>query len=187
MFQCQKCQKEFKSQRGLISHNQFCKGAIVEEASPDTPVADVPEEPVGLDTQKWKQLPPPIREHLEKSWGNWLNHFEIGAEWKECFGGMGIYVHVPKDFSVEYKVLQTPVYDNATRTMARMVPIEHKDIRWKSLNNIDEAKKWLDLVKKKIIDDAYAGGIRLPNTKTIMEETAQTREDYMNSLHLSAR
>jgi len=139
---------------------------------------------------KYRELPPPIKEHLERTFGAWLDHMEIGQEWKKDFGGYAIYIKVPEKFSTEWKRSKQTQYDNAIRGVKVdkegkpvMKDILVEDIRWKSLVNLAETIKWLNLVKENIINKAYSAGIQLPNTATALDETKQTAEAYKQSIH----
>lgn len=139
---------------------------------------------------KYRELPPPIKEHLEKTFGAWLDYIEIGQEWKKDFGGYAIYIKVPEQFSTEWKKSKVTRYDNKTRNVAKdssgnnvVDEIVVEDIRWKSLINLADTIKWLNLVKDNIINKAYSAGLQLPNTATALEETRQTAESYRQSIH----
>lgn len=139
---------------------------------------------------KYKQLPPPIVAHLELTFGDWLNHFDIGQEYKQDFGGYGIYIVVPERFSTAWVREKRVKYDNRTRKEmvdekgnTVMQDIVHPDTRWKNLKDIDDVKKWINLVKENIINTAYQKGIQLPSTMAKLDETKQTRDEYVKSLH----
>lgn len=128
--------------------------------------------------QQYKQLPPPIVEHLEKTFKDWLNYIEIKRVWRDDYGGDAICILVPQRFSTEFKKIRTPKYDNETMRIVDEKEVDIEDIRWKSLKNIDEAKKWIDLVKGNLIKNAYRAGIQLPSTNAGMHDTAKSLEEY---------
>jgi len=140
--------------------------------------------------ERYKELPPPIVEYLELTFGNWLNYMEVGQEYKKGFGGYGIYVKVPEKFSTEFKREKVTVYDNRTQlpmkdddgnTMVNEVVRE--DIRWCSLMDLAQAKSWLDKVKEHVITNAYKKGMQLPNTNTKLDDTKETMEEYKKAVH----
>ena len=137
----------------------------------------------GVDYKQYKVLPPPIVEYLEYNYGNWLNYFEIKQVWQKDFGGYGIQITIPKAYSTEPETRQTVIWDNRTRTQVGTKEVEVVDFRSCPLKDLERAKSWLDKVKNKLITDAYSKGIRLPNTNTAAEETTQTRDDYVKSIH----
>lgn len=139
---------------------------------------------------KYRELPPPIKDHLEKTFGAWLDHIEVGQEWKKDFGGYAMYIKVPEQFSTEWKTHKVRTYDNRTRTTAKdkqgnpiMNEFTEPDVRWKSLADLSSAVAWLNMVKDNIINTAYRSGLQLPNTATTLEETKQTVEAYKASIH----
>ena len=188
---CTKCQKELKNKVGLIGHMR--SHAKDEPAAPvaapqipvEAPVArTLAPEVVKTDFTKYKLLPPPIVEHLEKTYGNWLNLFDIGQVYKEDFGGYGIYITVPKQFSTEWKEGTVVLYGEGEDFKKKLgeKKVEIPDTRWKSLVDLSKAKKWLDLVKNNIITSAYRKGIPLPSTNTGLDETKQTFDEYKKAI-----
>jgi hypothetical protein len=140
--------------------------------------------------QRYKELPPPIVKHLEQVFGDWLNHFDVWMEYKKDFGGYGIYIKVPERFSTEWHREKRVQYDNITRkpivgTDGKQVVKEvvFEDIRSKNLRDIEEAKKWINLVKEHIITHAYQKGIHLPSTNAKLDETKATLDEYTKALH----
>ncbi len=95
-----------------------------------------------------------------------------------------MYIKVPKEFSSEYKVVEYPTYDNETRKMKGTIKKEVEDIRWKPIKDMADVIQWIDRVKEHIMTKAYAAGIRLPSTKTGIEQTTQTLEDYKKSISI---
>jgi len=139
---------------------------------------------------KYKELPPPVVEHLEKTFGAWLNYMEVGMEWKKAFGGYAMYIKVPKEFSTEWRTQKIARYDNKTMRQAKdeegnpvMVEVTTPDIRWKSLRDHAEAISWINLVKENILKKAYSAGLQLPNTNTKLDDTKQTLEEYKKATH----
>ena len=205
MTKCE-CGKEFKNDQALRGHKMTCKAGKVdkvkeledrlkalEKENSDLKKVEK-EQPKELKEKvnyfQYKELPPPIVDHLEKNFGNWLNFMEIGQEWKEDFGGYGLFIKVPQEFSTEWKTEQRTKYSNKTRkpmldkdgntkTERFVIP----DVRWKSLNDLSKAVQWLILVKEHIIKNAYKKGLSLPNTNTQLEKTTQTLEDYKKATH----
>lgn len=168
------------------------------EIKPEQPVMqtrsltgnDLPK-PKEYDTEKYKQLPPPIVEHLEKTFGNWLEYFEIGQEWKEDFGGYGLYIKVPREFSTEWREEMVQKFDNKRRApmldekgnTVRVKTVK-KDIRWRSMAvGVPEVNKWVEQVKRNIIDKAYSKGLVLPTTGVEMGGYRPSREEFTKSLH----
>ena len=182
MNKCEKCQKEFKNKVGLIGHmRSHAKDAAKPAAVETITAAPVAEKPK-TDFTKYKALPPPIVEHLEKTFGNWLNYFDIGQVYKQDFGGYGIYITVPKQFSTEWTTATVTIYDNDNRTKLREETVDVPDTRWKSLVDLAKAKAWINLVKNNVITNAYRKGLRLPSTNTGLDETKQTMEEYQKSI-----
>ena len=177
MHKCESCGKECKNKRGLQMHQKTHQQVSV--AAVPTKVISTPAPHVEqYNTEKYKELPQPIIDHLKITFGNWLNYFEIGQEWKEDFGGYGIYIKVPEHFSAGWQRVDAPVYDDAQMKMVAMKKLVVPDIRWKPLRDMADAKGWINLVKKHVIDTAYQKGIRLPSTNTGLDETRQTKEQY---------
>ena len=145
---------------------------LVAVAAPGAPIKDA-----------YKQLPPPIVTALEQIFGDWLKHFDVWQEWKRDFGGYGLFIRVPRQYSTEWHEEQVPIYDNATRTQTGLKTIVKEDIRCKSLRDFADAINWLKKVKEHIITKAYSKGIQLPNTNSPLDETRQTLEDYTKALH----
>lgn len=189
---CTTCGQECKSVFGLKVHGRSHEGreAVKEAVTPQAVgfTATPPETPktepkeVKADFTKYKMLPPPVVQHLERTWGDWVNHFEIGHEYREDFGGYMMWVKVPKQYSTEWKEIKTIKYDNATHKpigeFIEVVP----DVRHKSLKEISKAVQWLDLVKQHLIDHAYRKGIRLPATNTGVDSAKFTKEQYESAL-----
>lgn len=189
MFKCQKCNQEFKNNAGLANHENYCKaGDPVQEIGDPTggqvdfKATMITKEGVSYNTKKWEELPPPIKEHLKMNFGSWLNYFEIGQEWKKDHGGFSIYIKIPKEFSTEWKTVKNPIYDNQTMKMTGQVDKVIEDIRSKPLRDMAEVVKWLIIVKRNIIENAYRKGIRLPTTNTPVDETKQSYDEYRKSL-----
>lgn len=184
-FKCESCGKCFETEKQLRGHlayearrlKKMKESAMPASAQPAT----VPEVKAP-DFTKYKELPPPIVEHLQRTWGNWLNHFEIGQEFKQDFGGYGMYVIVPPEYSIEHETVQWPVFDNKTRTQTGFKSVVIRDIRWKTLKDLVDAKSWLDQVKEKIIRDAFSAGKQLPNMGVKLETGKKTVEDYKREL-----
>ena len=139
----------------------------------------------------YKELPPPIVECLEKTFGNWLNEgFEVGQKYREDFGGYAMFIKVPEKYSTEWKRDTTLRYDNTTRR-----PLTDKDgnqvrfsvvtpdERWKGLNDIQACIKWIVLVKEHIITNAFKKGIMLPSTHTPMPAEKGTLEEYKKAVN----
>ena len=171
MIKCE-CGKEFETENQLRGHKLHCK-------------------PQKTDYKAYKKLPKPIVEHLENTWGNWLNYFEVGqTEWKKDYGGYAIYIKVPERFSTGWYREKRVEYDNVTRApkvdeegnqVSKI--IVHEDVRVKPLTvPVDEVKTWIDQVKKHIIDKAHQKGLKLPNTQTEYYEELN-REEYEKALH----
>lgn len=192
---------EYKSLTGKVANGfwtvEILKAEIAklkpreEFLAPDSAIAEESAEAQSeYNTQKYLELPPPVIEHLKQTFGSWLNYFEIGQEYKQDFGGYGMYIKVPKEFSTEWKSEMRVVYDNVTRSVKRddegkdvMVTVITPDVRWKSLKDIADTNKWISLVKEHIIKNAYNKGIQLPNTNAPLDETRKTLDDYKASLH----
>lgn len=128
-------------------------------------------EEISYDTTKYKELPQPLVEYLEREYGKWLEFLEIGQRWRNDYGGYGVFVRVPKEYSTEYKEERVMVYDNRTRTAARdsdgnEITSTHvmEDIRWFNLaRGPEEAKDWLGRVKQYILSKGQQKGIRIPS------------------------
>ncbi len=195
-YTCSTCGKVCKNALGLSGH-QRSHGAkksleVLKEAQPATAAAvEVQtaqeikkEEPKKAEYRHdlYRQLPQPIVEHLEMTFGNWLNYFEIGQEWKEDFGGYGMYIKVPREYSTEWKEFTTIVHDNATRKAIGEKKEILPDVRWKPIKEVAEVKGWIDLVKQHIMNNAHQKGIRLPNTNTGIDETKATFDQYQASI-----
>jgi hypothetical protein len=103
---------------------------------------------------------------------------EVGQEWRDDFGGYGLYIKVPREYSTEWQEVSTAIYDNTTRKATGEKTIITPDVRWKPIKDIAEVKAWIDLVKGHIITNAYKRGIRLPNTNTGIDMTKATLEQY---------
>lgn len=181
-FKCESCGKGFETAKQLRGHLAYEARLLKRAKEKAMPAGAQPTAVKTPDFTKYKELPPPIVEHLQRTWANWLNHFEIGQEFKQDFGGYGMYVIVPPQYSVEHEIVQWPVYDNKTRTQTGFKPVEMKDIRWKSLKDLVDAKKWLDQVREKIIRDAFNAGKQLPNIGVKIEQGQKTIEDYKREL-----
>ena len=141
-------------------------------------VAEIPP----YNFKKYLELPQPLREHLENVFGNWLNYIEVGQEWRNDFGGYGLYIKVPKEYSTEWEEVTTPVYDNTTRKAVGEKKVIVPDVRWKPIKDIMEVKSWIDLVKGHIMTHAYKKGIRLPNTNTGIDMTKATLDQYQTAI-----
>jgi len=181
---CSICGKEFKNKAGVSLHTLRSHPAPkqpepeVKQFTPMDQTAHTPEPKPEYDINKYKQLPVSIIDHLKITFGNWLNYFEIGQEWKEDFGGYGLYIKVPRQFSTEWKEVEAPRYDNATMKMVGTDKKAIEDIRWKPLKDMADAKKWIDLVKKHIIDHAFQKGLQLPSTNVGYDEHKLTKDQY---------
>lgn len=177
---CMSCGKVFENAKQLRGHLMYEKKSLKQKQNS---VASNPMvEKVKIDFKKYKELPPPIVEHLEKMWGNWLNYFEISQEFKQDFGGYALRIKVPAQFSTETETVQYPVYDNATRKQVGTKTGIVEDIRWKTLKDLPDAIKWIDAVKKNIIEKAFQKGIQLPNTNVKYEPAVKTVQDYEREL-----
>ena len=195
------CGMEMKNLSGVKIHESRCKecfslkaGSAPEdkqESKIDGEVSQL-EKPVEAEVnyQLYKQLPPPLVDHLELTFGAWLREFEVGQVYRQDFGGMALYIKVPEKYSTEWRREQRLKYDNRTRRPAIdasgqeiVLNIVTPDVRWKGVMPIEDCKKWISLVKEKIITDAYNKGLQLPNTQTPIEETRKTMEDYRKAVH----
>lgn len=185
-FKCESCGKGFetaKQLRGHLAYEALTLKRMKEQAMPVGAEPATVKKVESYDFTKYKRLPPPIVDHLQKTWGNWLNHFEIGHEFKnDLESGSGIYIIVPREYSVEWETVQEPVYDNKTRTQVGVKNIERKDIRWRSMKDLAVVKTWLDGVKEKIITDAFKAGKQLPNIGIRIEGDRRNIEDYKREL-----
>lgn len=191
-YQCTTCGKQLTNAIGLSGHMKSHKKdepkaettpVLKEEPIKETtPVRTIEAEEPAYNTDSWKELPPPIIDHLKLTYGNWLNHFEIGQKWKEDFGGYAMYIRIPERFSTEWKRTQTPIYDNKTRSIVGDKKVVIEDIRWRSLKDLAQTITWLDKVKKHVIDSAYRKGIQLPNTNIGLSETEKTYDDYNRAI-----
>lgn len=203
---CATCSKEFKSQKALKLHQRFEaleafeKGqslsptttvtttnipVVVSQGLPQTGMAHVIAPPVvkPVDYKAYKQLPPPIVTHLEKTWGGWLDHIEIGQiSWRKDFGGPGIFIKVPAAFSTEIKEVTVTKYDNATRKQLSETKAIQEDIRCCPLKEINEALKWIDKVKEHIVVNAFKKGLQLPTTGLRYESPTKSLEEYKREL-----
>ena len=175
---CATCGKECKGEFGLKIH------AKTHSEAPTRTLEVLEVKPVAptYNFSKYKELPPPIIQHLELTFGNWLKYMEVGQEWREDFGGYALYIKVPKEYSTEWKKTTVDTYDNTTFKRKEAKETEQPDIRWKSLLDLSEARSWINLVKDNLIKAAYRKGIRLPNTGTGADETRQTLSDYQKSI-----
>lgn len=141
--------------------------------------------------EKFDALPPPIKEHLIKTFGNWLNYFEVGQEWVKGYGGYGMYIKVPREFSTEWVEENVMQYDNAAMAPATdehgnriTKKIVRPDIRMCPLNNMTRTIGWINQVKQHILNKAADKGLILPSTQTEYQpEKKPTREEYAKSLH----
>jgi hypothetical protein len=164
MVNCENCGKQFATVPQLRGHNMRCRAPQMvnpqEQAKPVEPVT------------KYRELPKPVVEFLEREIPNWLNEFGIGQEWREDFGGYAIYVDVPKEYSTEYREETRIVWDNRTRKAKideegneiteRVV---FPDVRWHSLKDVNVAIKWLERVIANITSAAMRKGLRLPTAR----------------------
>jgi hypothetical protein len=189
MVKCKNCGGEMKY------GSAHAKGCPTETSRvvPTAGFVEAPEtkEIEGYRIDKWQELPPPVVEWLKINFGNWLNHFEVGrTEYKKDFGGYGVYIKIPEQYSTEWFHEQREQYDNKTRRPAvdeQGNPIRFdfvtKDIRVCSLQmEMPKVIQWLERVKEHVITHAHAKGIKLPS---IGEEVASTKslEDYKKSLY----
>ena len=145
-----------------------------------------------IDYTLYRQLPPPIKEHLEREFGNWLNHFQVWKEWRQDAGGDMLFIKIPPQFSTEYKETLVDKMSNRTRRpevnkegdVVKQKRIT-EDIRCRSLMiPIDKVIQWLDLVKAKIIRNAASKALKLPSLGVPMQTGRMNLEEYEKSLHV---
>lgn len=123
------------------------------------------------DPSRYKELPPPLVDYLEREYGKWLEFLEVGWKWRNDYGNNGLFVKVPKEYSTEYKEEKIVVYDNRTRMPARdqdgneiMKTHVMEDLRWFNMaRGPEEAKIWLESVKQYILTKSQQKGIRIPS------------------------
>lgn len=181
LIKCEECGKEFKNKLGLAGHKRSHDKEPTE--GPAAPVRKIEKvEVINFNTTKYTELPPVIIDHLKIVFGNWLNHFEVGQQWRNDYGGYGMYIKVPEQFSTEWKKVQAPIYDNLTMRLVGQKTEIIQDIRWKPLKDMADVVKWIDQVKHNLIDNAYRKGIRLPSTNTGLDETRLTRDQYESAI-----
>ena len=188
---CTTCGKSFKNALGLSGHKRshlkdkkpvdFTKPVEAErkiEAQVEAPQVEDVKPPEVIPSIKYKLLPPPMVDHLEKTFGNWLKYFEVGQEYRNDFGGYAMYIKVPKEYSTEWKEIRTMKYDNETRRPLGEFTEVIPDVRYVSLKDLSKAIQYVNLVKHHIIENAYRKGIRLPTTNVGIDETRMTKEQY---------
>ncbi len=185
MEKCTKCGKECKNHIGRIAHERYCK-VSEQVAQPvvqsEQPVRNIVEPVFQYNTSKYKELPKNLIDFLERTYGNWLNYFEIGQMWREDYGGYGVYVKIPKQFSTEWQEIQSPIYDNDIRKLIGQKKVVIEDLRSMPMKDIPSVTGWLERIKKSVIESAYRKGFRLPNTATGIDETRQTLEVYEKAI-----
>jgi hypothetical protein len=194
-YKCESCGKTFAKAAQLRGHlmgekrrNQRLQAKVDSVQAEQIKVKNVklPERPVSkikpYDFTRYTSLPAEIQDFLKKTWGNWLNHFEIGMEDKKDFGGFAVYVRVPKEYSTEWKTVKYMKYDNATRRATGDYDVEVEDIRWCSLKDRQTAMQWIEKVKEHIINNAFPKGVQLPTMNVQIAKQNQTLEDYKKSL-----
>lgn len=179
-YQCIECGKVCKNAIGLSGHSRSHLSAKVKSGGVLREKAEGPRvnRPLAARAEqysfvKYMELPPPIVEHLKVSFGNWLNYLEVGQKWRSDFGGYALYIRVPEQYSTEWKRIDTPVYDNATKRIAETKKEIIPDERWCSLIDIPKAIKWIELVKQNIISKAVQSGMNLPSTGTGVDHARQ--------------
>ena len=185
-FKCKRCEKEFtpEERSQYLGHNMRCakqhqdallaqrkerlEAAREEEVVQNVGTTDNPDvvksDSFIYDTKAYKKLPSPIVRHLELTFGNWLNYFEIGQEWREDYGGYGIYIKIPRKYSTEWRDDTSPAYDNATRKITGYQKTAIQDIRSMPMKDLPNVMKWLGIVRTNIIQNAINKGLRLPST-----------------------
>jgi len=194
MFACKNCGKEFEKETQLKGHMMTCRKSkepttlVTDVYTPESDVVE-PEEEVKMD--KYLELPPPVIDWLKINFGNWLNYFPVSrTEYKKDFGGYGVRIEIPKQFSTEWKEELREKYDNITRKPAvdeNGVPMRFMhvtpDIRYVSLQlEMPRVINMLERIKEHIITNAHSKGVQLPS---IGEEVRndKTLEDYKRSLY----
>lgn len=191
VFKCNTCGKEFAKSRALRMHLmhesmrlQKKTEQLAQSIAPaPQPIVSMPPPVIPPNYSDYKRLPPPIVAHLEKSWGNWLNYFEVKmVDWMQDFGGAGIEIKVPRAFSTEWREVMAPQYDNKTRTRTGEIKVVEEDIRTCPLKDIVEAIKWLDKVKEHVVTHAFQKGLQLPTTGLKYEGPNKTLDDYKREL-----
>lgn len=203
-FKCELCQKVCKNQIGFSIHSKACAKKYLGEAAevkpPDgvtPPVAaktesvkappivapeDIKPEDYKYDFSKWKELPPPVQKHLERTWGDWINHIEVSQEWRDDFGGYALTIRVPKQYSTEWEQVEYLSYDNATRRSNGSRKIWKEDVRRCSLRDLARSVQWIDLVKNFLLVKAYSQGIRMPNANTGSTDIRQSFDEYKKQI-----
>ena len=134
------------------------------------------------DFTKWKELPPPIKDHLTKTWGNWLNHIEVFQEWRNDFGGYALMIRVPKPYSTFWEEVEYDIYNNDTRKRTGSKKVWKEDVRTVSMVAIPKTIRWLDLAKDNIIKNAQQKGIWLPNMNVGVGNNQVSFEEYKKQL-----
>lgn len=171
---CTTCGKTFKNKLGLSGHMRSHKQPATANIQPVAQPAEQKAEAPLYDHNKYRELPAPVIEHLEKTFGDWLKHFEIGQEWKPDYGGYGMYIKIPKQYSTEWKEVTTPVYDNVLRKQVGERTIVQPDIRWKPIKEIADVIRWIDLVRENVTMAATRKGLVLPATNIGMDQSRIT-------------
>lgn len=204
MYQCKKCLAEFGEENKFRGHRMRCKAVPSQpeakvEAKRELPkVEEKPKEEVKVEVKKdeyfydrWHELPPPVVDWLKINFGGWLNHFEVGrTEYRSDFGGYGVYIKIPKEYSTEWRTEIREEYDNVRRkpkTDEKGNPIRFefitKDVRYVSLQlEMPRVLKMLERIKEHIITNAHRKGIRLPAIGDVINST-KNLEDYKQSLY----
>lgn len=200
MFTCKKCLVEFEEEGKFRGHRMRCKVVPSQpEVKRELPEVkeEVKEEPKEVKKEdeyfydRWHDLPPPVIDWLKINFGGWLNHFEVGkTEYRKDFGGYGIYVKVPKEYSTEWKTEIREKYDNirrkpATDKLGNPLRFEFvtKDVRYVSLQlEMPRVLNMLGRIKEHIIRNAHSKGIRLPSIGDVINST-KSLEDYKKSLY----
>jgi len=142
------------------------------------------------DTDKLDNVPPPVMDHLKKTFGEWLSVFDVGVEWKKDYGGYGLYIKVPKEYSTEHREERVAVWDNSGQKQkvdenGELVwkKIVTEDVRWKPLKDVNEVIQWIDLVKEHIIKKAFQKGIMLPSTNAPLDQGEKSLDVYKQQIH----
>lgn len=180
LLKCDSCGKEFEKPKAFKMHLLYEREKLEKAKAEQQPVTKPVEKP---DFTLYKRLPPPIIQHLERSWGNWLNHFEVKlTDWKSDFGGPAIEIKIPQAFSTEWEEVIVTTYDNKTRTKIGEKKEWKPDIRICSLKDIAETIKWLDKVREHVVTNAFRKGLLLPTTGIKYDIPNKTLEDYKREL-----
>lgn len=164
---CENCGKEFATVPQLRGHKIHCRvtKTDVVELTPPTQGAKVV-------SATYKQLPKPIVDFLELEIPNWLDKFEIGQVWKQDFGGYGMYIKVPKEFSTEHREEDRMEWDNRSRKPKLDANgneitkhVVYEDVRWCPIKETETVISWIKKVIKHVMENGQRKGLQIPATR----------------------